>query len=669
MSEQSAVANGASPLPPLVLGTQTCRDYVRASHLEWLEANGTGGFAMGTVAGSNTRRYHGLLVASLRPPVERVVTLSRLEETVLGPDGETSLATNQYPGTLHPAGYLSLEAFRLDPSPTWVFQLSGLRIERRLFLVHGQQSVVVLYRSSRAVRLRLCPLLAFRDYHGLVHRTDGAVEAVREEVFGEARRLTLQPRLGLPPLFLHHEGGAFVPGPEWHENVEYLEELDRGLDFREDLFLPGSFTLDVSADRPGWVVATLEEAARPDAAGVRALERTLVLQRQQRGDAVEARLRSAAEQFLVTRADGTPTLVAGYPWFTDWGRDTMISIPGLLLSTGKLSLARQVLEGFLRHLDGGLIPNRFPDQAGPAEYNTVDATLWMFQTVHAFLKAGGGRDFLADVFYPAGRLILEAHLRGTHHDIHVDTADGLLVAGGPGSNLTWMDARVDGQPVTPRHGKPVEVNALFYNALRLMEGWATALSDGAAAVRYRTLAAQVEASFEALFWNEAKGCLYDVILPEGPDGRIRPNQVLALSLAFPLGSEARRQSVLKTVESRLLTPVGLRTLAPGEPGYRPQYRGGPAERDAAYHQGLVWPWLLGPFIDATLSLQGDTPQTRSRCRALLHGLEAHLLEEGCLGSISECFEAEAPFRPVAAPAQAWSVAEVLRVRMRLGTEG
>ncbi len=623
---------------------------------------------MGTVAGSNTRRYHGLLVASLHPPVERVVTLSRLEETVLASSGETPLATNQYPGTLYPTGYQKLLEFRLDPCPSWTFQVGDARIERRLFLVHGQQTVVLLYRSTRAVRLRLAPLLAFRDSHSLGHRTDAIDATVLEERSAGVWRLTFRPRANLPPLFLHHPGEGFASAPEWHDNVEFLEELDRGLDFREDLFLPGSFTLDVGPEQPGWAVATLDATARFDGSAVQRLEATLELERRQTGDPVEARRKSGADQFLVTRADGSPTILAGYPWFTDWGRDTMISLPGLLLATGKLAQARGVLEGFLLHLDGGLIPNRFPDQTGPAEYNTVDATLWMFQAVHAFLTAGGERAFLADVFYPAGREILEAHLRGTHHGIHADPADGLLVAGGPGTNLTWMDARVDGQPVTPRHGKPVEVNALWYNALRLMEQWAGELRDAPGARRYGALSAQVEVAFDRAFWNSARGCLYDVLLPEGPDGRIRPNQVLALSLAFPLLSEQRRLLVLQRVEAELLTPVGLRTLARGEPGYQPYYRGGPAQRDAAYHQGLVWPWLLGPFIDAYRRLHGETQASRDHCRLLLRELEAHL-DSGCLGSIAECFEAEAPFRPVGAPAQAWSVAELLRVRARLLQHG
>jgi predicted glycogen debranching enzyme len=652
-------------LQPLLVEREVCVDYGRASRLEWLEANGTGAFAMGTVSGANTRRYHGLLVASLHPPVQRVVTLSRLEETVLEGGAETSLATNQYPGCLFPEGFKRLLGFRLDPCPTWTFQAGEARIQKKLFLVRHQQTVVLLYSSSRPVRLRLEPLLAFRDYHSLGHH--GAVDAhVGEEASGGVRRLTFQPRAGLPPLFLHHPGGAFQGAPLWHDNVEYLLELERGLDFHEDLFLPGSFTLDIGPDSPGWAVATLDGEAHFDGPAVQRLSAALEAERLERGDAVAARLKAAAAQFLVTRADGTPTVLAGYPWFTDWGRDTMISLPGLLLSTGRLFEARRVLEGFLLHLDGGLVPNRFPDDSGPAEYNTVDATLWMFQAVNAFLAAGGAPGFLADVFYPAAKEIVEAHLRGTHNDIHVDARDGLLVAGGPGSNLTWMDARVDGKPVTPRHGKPVEVNALWYNALRLMERWATELGDAPGRARYAALGQKAARSFEQSFWNPLKGCLYDVLLPEGPDGRVRPNQLLALSLAFPLLDGARRLAVLQKVESELLTPVGLRTLAPGEPGYQPLYRGPPAQRDAAYHQGLVWPWLLGPYVDAYLLVHGDSPPTRSHCGLLLRGLETRLFDTGCLGSVSECFEAEAPFLPVGAPAQAWSVAELVRTRTRLG---
>jgi len=648
---------------PFSVPEETCTDYARSSRLEWLVSNGTGAFAMGTVAGANTRRYHGHLVASLRPPVQRTVFLSRIEETVLATEGGKALSVNQYPGTLHPDGHTRLIGFRLTPDPVWTWNVDGVRIEKHLHLVAGEQTVVIQYTSSAPVRLRVDPLLACRDYHVLGHRNGEAWTGVEERVEGATRLVRLQPYSGLPSLWLHHPGEAFQADPAWHENVEYLEELDRGLDFQEDLLRPGSFVIGVAPGRPVVVAATLVPGPLSDAARQSSfLDESAALPT---GGGPADRLEVAARSFLVRRADRSATVIAGYPWFTDWGRDTMISLPGLLIARGELDLAREVLQGFLAHLDRGLVPNRFPDGAGPAEYNTVDATLWMFQAVQALDQAGGARDFIRQVFYRAALSILDAHRSGTHHGIRVDPGDGLLVAGEAGTNLTWMDARVDGVAVTPRHGKPVEVNALWYNALRLTARWAHQLGEGGRAEELGAEADRVRGSFDRAFWNEARSCCFDVLLPERTDGRIRPNQLLALGLAFPLLDVQRRNRALATVEALLLTPVGLRTLAPGDSGYRPSYRGGPSERDGAYHQGLVWPWLLGPYVDALFAVRGDTPTTRARARAALDGLLARL-DEGCLGQLPECFEPEPPFRAVGAPAQAWSVAEVLRVQARLG---
>ena len=676
----AAPAGSGAPVPvrtpaPIELPREVCTLYPRASRLEWLLTNGTGGFAMGTVAGSNTRRYHGLLVASLHPPVARVVTLARLEETALTPEGAVPLSVNQYPNTVYPDGYTRLVRFSLDDGPAWTWSVGGFEVERRVLLVPGAQTVVVRYASSAPARLRIEPLIAFRDYHALTHRNPDAWTGFEEEAGTQGRVLRLQPYRSLPSLRIAHRGGPFSGAPAWHENVEYLEELDRGLDFREDLLLPGSFELEVAPGRPQIVAATVEAAATLDLDALGALfaraesrvgPRVPAPQARRVDDLGEgrARLERAAEAYLVRRADRSATVIAGYPWFTDWGRDTMISLPGLLVARGQLDLAREVLEGFLAHLDGGLVPNRFPDAAGPAEYNTVDATLFMFQAVHAWEQAGGAPAFIRDVFYPVACGIVDAHLRGTHHDIHVDPRDGLLVAGGPGSNLTWMDARVDGVPVTPRHGKPVEVNALWYNALRLSERWARQVGDGPRARSFGREADLVAGAFDRAFWNDSRKCCFDVVLPEGPDARLRPNQLFAVGLPFPLLDGRRRAMVLDAVEAALVTPVGLRTLARGDPGYRPVYRGGPAERDSAYHQGLVWPWLVGPYVDALFAVRGDSSETRTRARSAIASLVARM-ETGCLGQLPECFEPEPPFRPVGAPAQAWSVAEVLRVLVRL----
>ena len=652
-----------------------CTLYPRASRLEWLLTNGTGGFAMGTVAGSNTRRYHGLLVASLHPPVARVVTLARLEETAFTSQGPVPLSVNQYPNALHPDGYRWLAHFSLEEGPVWSWSVFGVEVERRVLLVPGQQTVLVRYASSAPVRLRLEPLLAFRDYHALTHRNSTAWTGFEEHVVGKSREVRFQPYASLPSLHLSHRGGPFTGAPAWHENVEYLVELDRGLDFREDLLCPGSFELQIDPGAPELVAATVEAGVTLDldalaasfsgvSPGARRLETSPAVTGPENLAAARARLERAAEAYPVRRADGSATVIAGYPWFTDWGRDTMISLPGLLLARGRLDLAREVLEGFLAHLDGGLVPNRFPDAAGPAEYNTADATLLMFQAVHAWERAGGSPAFVHDVFYPAACAIVDAHLRGTRNGIHVDPTDGLLVAGGPGSNLTWMDARVDGVPVTPRHGKPVEVNALWYNALRLSQRWARELGDGPRAQSLGSEADRLASSFDRAFWNEARRCCFDVVLPEGPDARLRPNQLFAIGLPFPLLDARRRAMVLEAVEATLVTPVGLRTLARGDPGYRASYRGGPAERDAAYHQGLVWPWLVGPYVDALLAVRGDSVGARRQARSAIATL-VETMDGGCLGQLSECFEPEPPFRAVGAPAQAWSVAEVLRILVRI----
>lgn len=642
---------------------EACRDYARSSKVEWLETNGTGGFAMGTVSGANTRRYHGLLVASLRPPVDRYLILSKLEETVLIDGTQIALGTNQYPGAVFPTGYRQLVEFRLDPFPTWTFDAAEARVEKRLFLVQGEQTVVVQYHSTRPCRLRIQPMLAFRDYHSLGHANDAFNGSVKEDVGANSRLLRIRPYPAMPELWLRYSdsGAAFEKEGRWYYNVEYLEELERGLDFREDLYGMGTLELALQPKATAWVVASLDDEVEFDPATIRRLEQAERARRRPSSeDPLVSRLSAAADQFIVRRADGKPGVIAGYPWFTEWGRDAMIALPGLLLSRGLLEDAREVLRGFLQLLDGGLIPNRFPDRGEQPEYNAADATLWMFQAVNAYLQAGGDQSFVREEFYPAAKGIILCHKQGTHYGIVVDPSDGLLIAGGEGTQLTWMDAKVNGRVVAPRHGKPVEVNALYHNALRLMGQWARAFGETEAAVNYEQDAEIAARSFVKAFWNEERKCLYDVITPAGPDSKLRPNQIFAVSLPFQLLAEPQQRAVVRAVEAELLTPVGLRTLGPKEPGYIPRYRGGPVERDGAYHQGVVWPWLLGPFVRAYLRAFGNSAQNAAYCRGLLRGLEQHL-DQACVGTVSEIFEAEPPFRPVGAPAQAWSVAEPLRL--------
>ena len=647
-------------MKPLAVSREACADYERASRLEWLETNGAGGFASGTVAGANTRRYHGLLVASLRPPVERHVLLSRLEEVV---EPDLQLATNAYPDAIHPQGYRNLIEFRIDPFPTWVFESAGgARIEKSLFLVQGEDTVVVLYRASRPCRLAIAPFLAFRDYHSLVHANSALDRSVREEGNAGALTLRMRPYAGLPELAVHASpDGRFTADGVWYFAHQYEVERDRGLDFAEDLWKMGTLTLEVRPGQPAFLVASLSGRTM-DAAKVARLESAERARRAPTSaDPFTARLTQAADQYVVRRKDGSPTVIAGYPWFTDWGRDTMIALPGLLLSRGRFDEARDVIRSFLTHRDRGLLPNRFPDRGEAPEYNTVDATLWLFQAAFAYVSATGDDGFAQEIL-PALKEILRFHFEGTRHGIRVDPRDRLLAASEAGAQLTWMDAKIGDHVVTPRHGKPVEINALWYNALRITALLAQTTGDEVASASSDREADAVEQSFARAFWNAARGCLYDVAGgPRGDDAAIRPNQLFAISLPFPLLDPAQRRSVVRVVEKELLTPYGLRTLARGEPEYVAHFRGGPWERDTAYHQGTVWPWLLGPYVRAYLAAFGRTAESLAHCRRLLEPLERHLTSDVCLGQISEVFDAEEPFRPGGCPAQAWSVAELLRV--------
>jgi glycogen debranching enzyme len=577
------------------MNLEAASDFARMEKNEWLETNGTGAFAMGTAAGVNTRRYHGLLVASLKPPVERFVLLSRVEEEVLVDGKGYALGCCQYPG-MRPSNE-HLAEFHSTPCATWIFNLEGVRLEKQVYLIAGKQAVVVRYRADRAMALRVRLFTAYRDYHSL-------------------RRTSADPFGSLPLLTFQH-GGRFESDAKWYYDIEYLEELDRGLDFREDLYTPGVIVLDMNADEWTPVLAAIDEAVMAEPA-------------------------PPIEPFTVRRFDGKPTVIAGYPWFADWGRDTMISLPGLLIAQKRLDEAREIIEGFLSYLNQGLIPNRFPDSGESPEYNTADATLWMFQAMRHWLAAGGAKSFLRNTFYPAAKEIIGWHRHGTHHDIVVDNEDHLLSAGKPGSQLTWMDAKIGDWVVTPRHGKPVEINALWHGALMLAAEWAGLLGD---ATDFRDEAGRVQTSFRAKFWNQQRSCLFDVLAPEGPVEKIRPNQIFAVSFPFGLLETERRQAVMRVVERELLTGVGLRTLERGDPDYKARYQGSPRERDSAYHQGTVWPWLLGPYFDACFQAFGDIDAALA---------PAHLT--------AEIYDGDEPRQPRGCPFQAWTVAEIARVR-------
>ena len=614
-----------------------------------------GGWASSTVSGAHTRRYHGLLVVATCPPVGRVVLLSRLDETLVLPATRVELSCSMFPGVMHPRGDQWLTAFAPEPVPTWTYAGDGWVLRKRLALLAGEHAVVVAYELVNApapLCLELRPFFAGRDYHHLMQANEHIAPAAN----WIADALAYRPYPEQPTAHLLAPGACWEAAPDWYYNFQYPREEERGLDHSEDLFTPGRLRLRLA---PGATVGVLATTEPPAGRNPLALLASEIGRRQQvevraswAADPLLGSLARAAHSFLVRRGDGLHTLIAGYHWFTDWGRDTMIALPGLCLVTGRFAEARGIFAAFAAHVSEGMIPNRFPDAGAIPEYHAVDATLWFFVALYKYLQYTQDYEFAREL-WPTLADIAAWHVRGTRYRIRVD-ADGLLAAGEPGVQLTWMDAKVGDWVVTPRMGKPVEVNALWYNALRILQHLAEAFGQRA---DYDQRAAEVRASFERVFWCEERGYLCDVVAPEGPDWAIRPNQVFALSLPFPLVEGERARRVLSVIDQHLLTPRGLRSLSPSDPAYCARYAGGPWERDGAYHQGTVWAWLIGPYITALCRCHGRSG--RQRGRALLDGFAEHLHEAG-LGTVSEIFDAEPPFAPRGCIAQAWSVAELLR---------
>lgn len=643
-----------------------CQNLDAALAKEWLETNGLGGFASSTITGLNTRRYHGLLVAATKPPVGRLVMLSKLEETLIVNGTRYELSANQYPGAVHPQGQQYLKEFRLDPFPTFVYEVAGVELVKTVWMVHGANTTVVQYefradQSPADCRLELHPLLAFRDYHATMHEN----AAWNPQFENAPGLLTVQPYADLPALHLAHDAAVVELTAYWYRNFEYQAERERGLDFREDLFNPGVLRFDLRQQAQATVIASTERenANRVNEYRQAGLaRRAAVLEPFAKADELTRALATAADQFIVKREDGE-TIIAGYHWFSDWGRDTMIALPGLTLTTGRYDTAKRILLAFARYLDQGMLPNRFPDAGEAPEYNTVDATLWYVEAVRALLEHTGDYEFVKTQLYAKLLEIIDWHERGTRYGIHLDD-DGLLHAGEAGVQLTWMDAKVGDWVVTPRIGKPVEIQALWYNALCMLADMAERFGDTASQQRCTQLAARAKASFNQVFWNEEAGCLYDVINGSERDASIRPNQIFAVSLPHTMLTPERAQQVVAVVERELLTPFGLRSLAPGDSRYCPRYTGDIPSRDGAYHQGTVWAWLLGPFITAYLKVNQNSAEARQQASAWLSAFVEHLHEAG-LGQVSEIFDAETPHLPRGCVAQAWSVAELLRVAVKL----
>jgi predicted glycogen debranching enzyme len=638
-----------------------CGDLGRAMKLEWLETNGLGGFSSSTIAGLNTRRYHGLLTAATKPPVGRFLLLSKLEETLSAGGRLYHLSANQYPGAVYPEGYRYLKEFRLDPYPTFVYAAGGAVIEKCVFMVHGENTAVIEYTllktdSGEACTLDLRPLIGFRDYHATTH-CNGALNAAVQAQPGIA---SIAPYAGLPALYFGHNARALEESGHWYFNFEYCAEQERGLDAHEDLFNPFVLRFALREGDVATVIASTKARSAADAPALRETEierRKLSISRAPSSIPFIRQLTAAADQFIVKRGE-LRTVIAGYHWFADWGRDAMIALPGLTLTTRRPEVARSIIEAFAASADRGMLPNRFPEAGEAPEYNTVDAALWLFEAVRSYLQYTDDYAFVRQRLYPKLKEIVNWHLSGTRYGIHVDT-DGLLASGEPGVQLTWMDAKIGDCAVTPRHGKPVEIQALWYNAIKILEDLASRFGDTGPRAFLGALSEQARRSFQSQFWNPDTGCLYDVIRGGERDASIRPNQIFAVSLNHRMLPPDQERCIVDTVERELLTPLGLRSLSPRDPNYRPRYEGGVRERDSAYHQGTVWPWLMGPFISAYVKTRGRSREARAQAALWLQPFEEHLRTAG-LGQISEIADAEPPHTPRGCIAQAWSVAELLR---------
>jgi len=647
---------------------ETCTDFETALSKEWLETNGLGGFASSTIVGCNTRRYHGLLVAATHPPVGRMMLVNGFEEWVVIDDTRYYLSCHQYPGVIHPRGYQNLIGFRLDPWPIWTYRIGTLILEKSLTIIHGQNTTIITYKlkkESGGAELVIRPLMTARSFHAL-HQENGAIQPQAEIRSGVA---ILRPYPGVPAIYFHHNAQQFAPGFNWYRQMEYQREQERGLEFHEDCWSPGEFHYKLQGSQEAVMVATTEGAGYFDTGFLLNTERArrrALLSGWEATDDVTHHLVMAADQFIVQRGSNSAdnpapgrSLIAGYPWFEDWGRDTFISLPGLLLVTGRFQEAKDILRSYAQYTDQGMVPNRFPDATDTPEYNTVDASLWFIISIFHFLRYTKDFDFVRENLWDTMKEIVLHYQNGTRYQIHMDL-DGLIYAGQPGVQLTWMDSKIGDWVVTPRIGKPVEIQALWYNVLRIMDQLGARFGEKDGAKKWAGLAEKVWSSINRLFWFEEGGYLYDVVNGDERDASLRPNQILAISLPFECLTPDRATRVITILEERLLTPFGLRTLDPRDPRYAPHYKGDPRARDMAYHQGTVWPWLMGPFLTAYQKVHGKSPRVQSHLRAHLALLLTHLWEAG-LGTISEIFDGDMPHEPRGCIAQAWSVAEVLRV--------
>lgn len=641
------------------------------SRREWVITNGIGGFAGSSLVGANIRGYHGVLIAALRPPLERMLLVSKLDEKVrfldvTDQERVAQLSTNIYQQEVMPKGYQYQMSFQYSFHPTFIFELDGRLIEKRIYMIYGENTTVIEYHyidGSGNLELELTPFLNYRDYHSITCANDWPWDL---ESRGNQYKFSAYP--GTTSISITAPGN-WTDHRYWHQNLYYPIEAYRGLNSTEDHFVPGYWTVQLKPGQKIGLVFSISDQYQGDidfnGLYQREVERIYDLYKiADASDSVTRRLVMAADQFLVQReSSSTATVIAGYPWFTDWGRDSMIALPGLALATGRFQEGKEILETFAKYVRHGLIPNRFPDEGEEPEYNTVDASLWFFVGFYEYYRQTGDLTFIRK-YQPLLQEMIRHHMEGTLWGIKMDE-DCLLTQGEEGVQLTWMDAKVGDWVVTPRQGKAVEINALWYNAVRIVAEFSRLVGEETKANEYIQLAEQILAHFRREFWNDEGNYLYDRITEGVKDSAIRPNQLFALSLPFPLLDQDQGKQLLQVVKAHLVTPHGLRSLSPTDEEYQGHYGGDQYHRDAAYHQGTVWGWLIGPYLGSLLYVEGEENQVGERVLKLMEPLLAHLESEGAIGQISEVFDGDRPYHHRGCYAQAWSIAELLRIKKRI----
>jgi len=641
-----------------------CGDFNKAIEKEWLETNGIGGYSSSTIIGVNTRGYHGLLVSAVKPPTHRMVALSKAEETIIIGGKRYEISCNQYSGAIYPEGYKYLDSFKLDPFPTFKYIIEDAVIEKNIFMVHGRNTVFVVYKlieASKPINIEIRPLVACRDFHERMH------EGYNPKIDLQHGNDSMSVYMNGISLSLLFSGGNFKAVPSWYKNFEYVCEAQRGQESHEDLYNPGYFSRELKQGAEVALIASTEDPSvfDLDSSRLHELSRKSMISESSLLRSTPDNLKycvscllTSADQFLVRR-DDYPSIIAGYHWFGDWGRDAMISLPGIALVSEKYEIAKDILKNFARYVSQGMIPNCFPESGEKPQYNSVDASLWFIYAAKKYFDYTEDLLFIESELFDVIKDIIYNYREGTRYNIRVDE-DGLVHAGHEGTQLTWMDAKIGDMVVTPRRGKAVEINALWYNALKTMEDFSYRLGYSGSAQKYTELSEKTKENFNDMFWYEKGGYLYDCVDGDYYDKSIRPNQIFAISLPYQVLIEERAKSVLDVVQRELLTPYGLRTLSPGDKKYKGQYIGDQRSRDMAYHQGTVWAWLLGHFITAYVNLNGQNKQTLGFVKGLLGEFtHNHFIDAG-LSTVSEIFDGDFPHHPRGCISQAWSVAEILR---------